>query len=99
MFLFHFSVEVDIIRVTPKSGKLIIAYNSPAWLTCVAAGIPGPQVQWRRNGESVSIWNEYTTSSDILSQSQHQFKICSTVIYKCDLVSRLHHFELQSNDH
>jgi hypothetical protein len=54
-----FTAEVEIIKQTPESGKLILPYNTAVRLTCWAAGIPGPKMQWRKNGESVSVTVNY----------------------------------------
>ena len=54
-YCFIFTAEVTIIDHSPSSGKYVIPYNTRARLTCRAAGIPGPSMQWRKNDISVRI--------------------------------------------
>lgn len=88
--------EVEIIKQTPESGKLILSYNSAVRLTCWAAGIPGPRMQWRKNGISiirpeehgVSIEEEWISPNSVLSSELYTGNLTETTSFECEAVNQ-----------
>lgn len=87
--------EVELIHYVPKEGEVVIPYNSDTKLTCHAAGIPGPQFQWRKNGKSiidadadgVRIEERWHTPNFVLISALSAENMTSSTQFECEAVN------------
>lgn len=88
--------EVQIIKSTPESGKVFLPYNTGVKLTCWAAAIPGPRMQWRKNGLSiiepeehgVVIEEKWVSTDTVLSSILHTGNLTDTTNFECEAVNQ-----------